>query len=191
MKYFIISLPKSGTYLLSNLLTEFKIKQTFLHLGLRKYQQYDKNNLIDGQKNPLKYTHNLGIDKSINLIKENEFAVGHLPCTENTIKILQNFKKILLVRDIESINQSAKRWAEFSGRGNKTTTNVKHKKINSILQWTNQDVIVINFDEIIKRDTKAIDNLQLHLFGQIVFDSEKALKNALASNSLTKSTLRK
>lgn len=191
MKYFIISLPKSGTYLLSNLLTEFKIKQTFLHLGLSKYQQYDKNNLIDGQKNPLKYTHNLGIDKSINLIKENEFAVGHLPCTENIIKILRNFKKILLVRDIESINQSAKRWAEFSGRGNKTTTNVKHKKINSILQWTNQDVIVINFDEIIKRDTKAIDNLQLHLFGQIVFDSEKALKNALASNSLTKSTLRK
>jgi len=168
MKCFIISLPKSGTYLLSNLISQFGLEESLLHIGINKYQKYDPNNLSAGRKDPLKYTHELPIEESINLVKENQIVVGHLPFNENIYNILKPFKKILLTRDVDDINQSAKRWQSQTGRGNPERTNVKQRKIVAIGEWTNaQDIFKIEFDQIINRNKKVLDDLQMYLFGQI------------------------
>ena len=41
MKTIIISQPKSGTYLCSNVLKNLGINQTYLHVAENKSQQYD------------------------------------------------------------------------------------------------------------------------------------------------------
>ena len=191
MKYFIISMPKSGTYLLSNLLEKFGIEQSYLHIGLTKYQKYDPKNLYDGRLNPLNYTHELDIKESLKLIKENQVAVGHIPYNDTTNELLKDFKKIIITRKIDDINESAKRWQKISRRGNSERTNVKLRKINAVLEWKNKENIFhIEFDDIINLNEKKIDDLQIYLLGNIRFDSILSTKTSLSEKTLTKSHIR-
>jgi len=93
MKYLILSQPKSGTYLASNLLKNLDINQSFIHLSLEKYEDYTNADLDHAKNNPKKYSHKLNLSESVKLIKDGFFAVGHIPCTNETQAILKDFKK--------------------------------------------------------------------------------------------------
>lgn len=183
MKYFILSQPKAGTYLCSNLLVEFGIEQTDLHFSETEYQHYDLDDLESSRKNPRKYTKTSPLEVSTKLINEVSFGVGHLIPSDKNVRILKDFKKILLVRDIDSAKKSMDRWLKMSGRSG-SFNETSYKKI---LGWeTQSDVFKIDFTDLITKKIGVIDQLQLFLFDELKINSETALTNALEKDSMTK-----
>lgn len=181
-------MPKSGTYLCANLLSEFKIQNTSLHLGQHQYQKYNLENLEDCQKNPKNYTIKSSLADSINLIFENSYAVGHIPFSIENENLLRGFKKVLLIRDHADIIESTARWKELS---NREVKNYKLTKINRIKEWIDRsEVYVLDFNDMINQNLIRLDQLQFFLFSEVLYDSKICIKNALKSPSLTKSNIR-
>jgi len=183
MKYFIISQPKAGTYLLSNILENMGIIPSKLHFDpklIRKFNSLeDYETLKISIKNALKEE-----------IKDNEFAVGHIPYSKQYEKELAKIKKILITRNTSKIRDSAKRYLKEKGIDVGEIISVKN--LNNIKQWkNNKDVFHVTFEEILKKDKRKIDKLQMFLFNEIKFDSLEVINKALAKDSLTKSSIRK
>ena len=191
MKYFIISQPKAGTYLCSNLLVELGLIQTGMHCkGTGKFQKYNLEdpNAVSKVK---EYTHFLNsFQEVVDSIPENAFAVGHISPTNRRIKSLEGFKKILVIRPYVDFIDSAKRFAiDYNRDGIGKNKESQYQIIN---EWKNQkDVFTINFYDMINKNLNKINELQYFLFGKIVTDSNQAINNALKKDSLTKSSIRK
>jgi hypothetical protein len=185
VKAIILSQPKSGTYLCANLLQEFGLSFSGLHISENHYQKYPENYIVSGSSD--KFTHRTPIAQSIQLISNNEFAASHLAYSENTENLLTNFKKIVVTRPQSEIEESARRFANDMNR----KLILKTKKINEIAKWTQQpDVFHITFDDLINKNIKKIDLLQHYLFGKVNISSSAAINSALESQSMTKSSLR-
>lgn len=188
MKYLILSQPKSGTYLASNLLKNLGINQSFIHLSLEKYEDYTNANLGHAKNNPKKYSHKLNLSESVKLVKDGFFAVGHIPYTNETQSILKDFKKIALTRNFEDIVSSWKRFNTETGRN----PNLDKNLYNKILNWKNQDsVFHLEFDDIVNYNIKKINELQLFLNNNSELNLKKIIRKSLNQNSLTKSDIRK
>lgn len=186
MKYFIISQPKAGTYLAANLLTEFGITFDGLHFSKRSYQHYNLNNLVDSRINRKKYTFKKPIAESILHVKDNCLGVGHLEYSKDLEILIADFKKILLIRDLKSTEDSWKAWASITRKGNKSKLLDDGFRRN-IEQWRLcQDVFVLDFYDMKNQNITKINELQLHLFGAIIKDSKSAISSALKKESLTK-----
>lgn len=185
MKCFIISQPKAGTYLLSNVLIELGIKPTHLHISNKKYEDYSSKD-ADAVKNPKKYSKNIPIQQSLKLIENNSFAVGHLPHNNKTEILLKDFKKILLTRNVKSIKKS---WHRFN-KDYQRENDFNEELLKRIELWKNCNIFHITFEELISKDIRKLDSLQLFLFNKINLNSAIALNNALNSDSLTKSSIR-
>lgn len=186
MKYFVISQPKAGTYLAANLLSEMGIKFEGLHFSLNSYQHYNLSDINESRKNRKKYTKKGHISETINLVKEGTVGVGHIECNHSTEEYLKNFKKILLVRDLESTIESWKDWAKIT-----------HKSVNSklldktfrknIAAWKEKSgIFVLDFYDMKNKNLKKIDELQIFLFSKIKYDSDNAISSALKKDSITK-----
>lgn len=193
MKYFIISQPKAGTYLCSNVLKNFGINQSYLHLNMNHYSKYFEK--IDGQEKKFeKKLIKIPLNESIKLIKDNSFAVGHIPYDSSTEVLLKDFKKILITRNISDCKESWRRFSKESrfAKGNFYKNKANQYRYKKISEWENiEEVFHINFDDIINENIKKIDELQVFLFHQNFFLSEEILKKSLNEDSLTKSSIRK
>lgn len=189
MKYFIISQPKAGTYLCSNLLVELGLNQTGMHCkGSGLFQKYDLND-PDAVTKTKQYTQRLeSFDAVLNTIPDNSFAVGHLKYNKKLIESLKNVKKILVIRPFEDFDNAAKRFKQDLNRN----VSASKEKYDRIKQWENEnDVFVVNFYDMINKNTKKINQLQKFLFNEVVYDSKIAIQNALEKDSLTKTNFRK
>ena len=114
-KVFIISIPKAGTYFLSEILKNFGLNQTFLHIAPDKYENYNRASSIEEMRsNYEKFKKVKPIAKSINLIKPGEFAVGHIPFKYQDLFI--NFRIIFIKRNIKDVLLSYMNFLEFSNR---------------------------------------------------------------------------
>jgi len=185
MKYFIISQPKAGTYLLSNVLIELGIEPTHLHISTTNYQDYSSKE-IDAATNPKKYSKKIPMEESLRLIGNNSFAVGHIPYNNTTEILLKDFKKILITRDTNGIKESFERFKKEFQRRNRY-----NKTLNdNIEMWKKTNIFHIKFEEVISKNAEKIDSLQTYLFNKINVNSENALENALNNPSLTKSSIR-
>lgn len=161
-----------------------------MHLSQHDYQRYDLEDLTACRESTAKFTHKKELHKTLGMIQDNEFAVGHIRHGRKNIDRLSGFKKIILLRDYEAIKESAERWKSLSGR------NVNPKSLihlaEEIEKWQDEkDVYVLWFRNMVNKNVIAIDKLQIYLFGSIKYDSEKAISAALAKDSLTKSDIRK
>ena len=186
MKCFIISQPKAGTYLCANLLSEFGLGFDGYHISPQHYQKHDIDNLDQARKNRRNTKTKSSLAESLHLIKENYFGVGHLEHTDTTEELLTNFKKILLLRDLETSKQSWHRWAKAQGKS-LTTYNLNKKHRQGIANWQNKSsVYTLDFFDLKNRNKEKIEHLQLFLFGKVMYDSFKCIDNALNRNSFTK-----
>lgn len=191
MKYFIISQPKAGTYLCSNLLVELGLIQTGMHCkGTGKFQKYNLQDPYAVSK-VKEYTYFLkNFQEVVDTIPENAFAVGHFSPTNRRIRSLENFKKILVIRPYEDFMDSAQRFSIDYNRD--VIGKNRQSQYQIINEWKNQrDVFTINFYDMINKNLNKINELQLFLFNKIVVDSNQAINNALKKDSLTKSSIRK
>ena len=190
MKYFIISQPKSGTYLLANLLVEFGIKHSYMHIREERYEKYDPNNLDESARNPSKYSFNSHLENTLTLIEEGSLAVSHLEHSEKKVELLKDFKKILITRDGKEIRESAKRWKKDYKRGKGMPPKYDYEAIE---RWKEEeDVFHLDFGDIININKSKLDELQKHLFPRRgnLYNSESCAKNAMAKDSITKSQFR-
>ena len=67
MKTIIISQPKAGTYLLSEVLKNCGLAQSYLHLGLKSYTRYHPDRILEGNHHPEKFRTMAALDKSVSL----------------------------------------------------------------------------------------------------------------------------
>jgi len=115
-KYFVVSIPKAGTYYLSEILKSLGIVQTFLHIDVDKYEDYSKApDLLDMRKFYYKFSKKNPLKKTLKLLKDNQFAVGHIPYEYNYL--FSEFKKIFIKRNVKDVIVSYMNFIEFSGRG--------------------------------------------------------------------------
>lgn len=186
MKYFIISQPKAGTYLATNLLKEFGIDFQGYHFSLKSYQHYNLKNLNDSRINRKKYTVKKNIFQSIDYINDNCVGVGHLEFNLSIADLLKDYKKILLLRDLETSSDSWKAWAKITSKSaNSKMIDINFR--NKIEEWKLQkDVFTLNFYDMKNSNIEILNNLQIYLFGELRFDSKTAIQSALTKDSLTK-----
>jgi len=181
MKYFIISTPKSGTYLLANIFKNMKISTSNMHIWQNEYGLYDtKNNYFNHIS--------MDIENSVGLVKDNEFAVGHIHHNVNNVITLQNFKKVLIVRDHLELWESAERFILETDRD--VTHELNKENLLAIESWQNENIFVINFKDIVGVNVEKINDLQIYLFDEIKFNSREIIINSLDDPSITKSLFR-
>ena len=172
MKTFIISVPKSGTYLLREILEQAGAAPSQLHISESGTYDYSKISYELGRRQPNKCKTRMPLEESLALIPENSFAVGHLAYSPETADMLKDFNVLFVGRDIKEIYLSfmiyqietgrALRdpiddsWARadnpvwgfhkfLSTRGDKLMT----KYITQILPWRNEEnVNCFDFNEL-------------------------------------------
>ena len=103
MKAFIISIPKSGTYLLRELLEQLGLGKSHLHITESGTFDYSKVSYEVGRRNPRKCKTRMTLKESLDKIPENSFAVSHLTYTKEHTKLLKSFKVIFIGRDIKEV----------------------------------------------------------------------------------------
>lgn len=181
MKYFIISTPKSGTYLLANIFKNMKISTSNMHIWQNDYGLYNP------KSNSFSHT-TMDISESINLVKDNEFAVGHIQHNDKNVINLENFKKVLIVRDHLELWESAERFILETDRD--VTPELNKENLLMIESWQNENIFVINFKDIINLNVEKINDLQIYLFNEIKFNSKEIIIKSLNNSSITKSLIR-
>jgi len=186
MKCFIVSQPKSGTYLCANLLTEFGLQFEGYHISQGHYQKHDVNDVFSARQDRRQTKIKSKLSQSLTLVKENYFGVGHLEFNSESEKVLFEFKKILLLRDLQTSKESWYRWARIQNKSN-DTKNLDIDFRQNIAKWNGRkNVYTLNFFDMKNCDIKKIDGLQNFLFGDILYDSQSCITNALNENSFTK-----
>jgi hypothetical protein len=183
MKYFIISQPKAGTYLMSNILENMGIIPSKLHFDpklIRKFNSLeDYETLKISIKNAFKEE-----------IKDNEFAVGHIPYTLENEESLRGIKKVLITRSEKEIRESAKRYLQEHGINVEEI--IKKSNLEKINNWNDkEEVFSIRFEDVVGKNIEKLNELQMFLFNEIRFDSLEVINKALAKDSLTKSSIRR
>lgn len=192
---FIISQPKAGTYLCANLLYNFGMVSTGMHVKNGKYRLYDIknplpkfNNKTEAKQYIQSVTHHLGeFNRIVARIPSNGFAQGHLLYDDKYINGLRGVKKILLTRPHSQHLESINRFEQEMYGG----TSVKEGAYFNIEEWKRQpDVFHLHFQDLIKPRYAKLRKLQTFLFGDVICDEKKAIHDALDSPSPTKSSIR-
>lgn len=189
MRSIIISQPKSGTYLCANLLQNFGLDFTWMHISLEHYHQYDKNDIETCRLNALKFQVEEEFDSSIQKIGDNQFAVGHILYSHKTEHLLRDFKKVVLYRDNDEAFES---FQNFRNETKKYQPGKRPYKSEQILKWKiSQNVFILKFDDMINCNVDVLNELQIFLFDEIKYDSLSCMEMSMKQNSITKSEKRK
>jgi hypothetical protein len=96
----ICSIPKSGTYLVAELLRLLGYVPTWLHLWTTGLSDYRTASLREARDEYHRFTAPLHLSRSLGLVLPGQFAVGHLEHTEEVRTYLGPFKTIFTCRDL-------------------------------------------------------------------------------------------
>jgi len=96
---FVISIQKSGTYLLAKLLEELGLVDLETHIWLDGFSDYRGKSLEEKVTMARNYTVDLPVEVTASLIQEGQFAVGHLYHEWRTVQLLSGFVRLVTIRD--------------------------------------------------------------------------------------------
>jgi hypothetical protein len=172
-KTFIISIQKSGTYLLSEILGNIGYNKSLIHLNKKLsnlHQKYDGGDIEKSRTNFRAYNFELDPEKIINSLNNNEFAVGHLYFSEKAKKLLKKHKCIFTIRNLKTALISFMKWKQESLRiydiDKKTWMSREDDKekffyyvkvygknyfntCKQILPWINENLLVVRYENLI------------------------------------------
>lgn len=181
MKYFIISQPKSGTHLMTNLYRNLGIDGGYILFNQHgiTMQPY--------RDSYLSLQLEFEFEESSHLIIDNKFGYGHLEYSESNYNILKDFNLVYLTRNYNSMLESSQRYYEEKNE----LISVTKERYEAIDRWSKIDgVFKIHFEDLIGLNYDVVDKLQNHLFGSVTRDSKATLDRSLAQPSKTKSSIR-
>lgn len=187
----ILSQPKSGTYLCSEIVKNLGYTQSYLHLSEDDYTRYDPNNIIEGRHNPNKFKIKQPLSVSAALIPPGSFAVGHLSMNKHTVECFNNFTKIVLTRNEQ---ERAESWNNFfNGEIRPKQSFVSgQRKASQVSAWLEvENIFHLDFSHMISKNTEVIDMLQEHILGEVKHNSMEILETSLQAETLTKSNKRR
>jgi hypothetical protein len=112
----LLTQPKAGTYLISEILRRLGLHQTYYHLGLDSLDAYDRHQLDQGRREPRRYRAAIPIEQAARIIRTGEFAVGHLPCCDRAADALADFRLVFCRREQRAALVSCMRFHHQTGR---------------------------------------------------------------------------
>jgi hypothetical protein len=207
----LVSIPKSGTYLVAELLKALGYRWTGMHLAETAYTDYSGSALEEARREPGRFTRKEPLSTSLANIRAGEFAVGHLPFKPEIVEATRSFKRIYLTRDLRLALISYMRFMHSTGR-----LGAKHlawypiadlrQRCHVFLQasapymlkrfyegmvgWsTLDDTLQVRFEDLTgdaERATRAVEAVATFL-GLPNCDAHGILRTSLATETITKS----
>jgi hypothetical protein len=201
----LMTQPKAGTYLYSEILKGLGIHQTYFHIGKDKLQAYDRALLDDGLANPELFDCMFPLSQSRRLVRSNEFAASHLAPDPDVIPLLQGFKIIAAIRELRKSMLSYTRFVLASGRG---SSELSRKLVQegvcgyievrgqwyieraiAIANWKSQpNALLVRFEDLHADPSGEVERLAQHLESVSSFDYLRIYNDALNARTMTKST---
>lgn len=207
----VISLPKAGTYLVAELLKAFGYRATGWHLGAKGCTDYSRANLVEARRNPAKYTRNGAPREFLKKVWPGEFAVGHLPYTDEILQATAGFQRLYLTRDLRTALVSYMRFLADTGRMDAknlpwysladrrqqvvvflatTAPRILEALYNRMVGWSElEGVHQVRFEDLTGDTPQALattDALAAFL-GITNYDADTILQTSLAATTVTKS----
>jgi hypothetical protein len=183
MRVLVATKPKSGTHLMGNILQNLGISNSNFLLFSNHFEDYKGFYIYDG----IRYSRRLNapLTSPAKNIKDNSYVLAHIFYDEENAEIFKDFKKINIFRDNDEVRKSANRFRDQSN------WDLTDEMLNKIDLWsTEPGILNIRFEDMINKDIETIDKIQIHLFGQIKFDSKYIIEKSLKDDSYSKSSLR-
>jgi hypothetical protein len=113
-----VSIPKAGTYLLAEVLAAFGCEWTKLHLAPDSVEDYRGRTFEEIRAGGSRSVIYAPLWQTSLLIRPGQFGVGHLDCDAENKRILAEFKKIFIYRELRDALISQMRFqVEASRRG--------------------------------------------------------------------------
>jgi hypothetical protein len=210
----VCSVPKSGTYLVGELLKEMGFTDARLHLGSEASTNYQGSSLEDARLRPEEFAVYTPLPKLLESIPDGHYAVGHLGVEH--APLLAGFAVLFCCRDLRDVVVSFSRWTHRTGRwqyGDQTWRALPdgparvlgflekeherlHRTILPIAGWTDADVTRVRFEDLLGDAGSARQSELLEEIARRVGDARRApellplLERATRAETLTRSEQR-
>lgn len=202
----IITVPKAGTYLMSEVAKLAGWHQTYWHAREDSFEDYSAGEMEDRRHRPQQFRQPLPLSEMVPQVPPHAFFVGHIPCNPATVQTLAGCRKILLVRELRAALVSRMRFerrlrrskhfdAVWRVEGDQAQmTAFLHRDGASLLQaifnilpWERQPgVLTVRFEDLLA-PTAALGRDLGALLGEAGPLPEAMFRQALAADTLTKS----
>ena len=123
----VISIPKSGTYLLGAYLQSLGMIHCFAHVHEGGFSDYRGRSIKEMVENYTDFEIPLPVEHTLKLVKPGDFVVGHLRDIDRCRPLLSEFRKVLAVREIRAALVSHMRFMNNEGRGKAFGTDWKNE----------------------------------------------------------------
>lgn len=113
----VLSIPKSGTYLLSAILGQLGLINTEVHVWESGFHDYRGKSIPEMVHLYSEYAVNAPLETTAALILPGQYMVGHIGCDVGTRGTLAPFRRFLTVRELRQCLVSHMRFFANEGRG--------------------------------------------------------------------------
>jgi hypothetical protein len=113
----VLTIPKSGTYLVSAYLKQVGLTDTGIHLDDLGFTDYRDRPISEMISNYREFRKIYPLDRAVKMLRDGQFAVGHIGFTEKSIYDLSNINIIFVSRELRLSLISMMRWLSRPGRG--------------------------------------------------------------------------
>lgn len=117
-KTLVVTMPKSGTYLHAALLKQLGLIDTEVHLVQNGFSDYRNRTVAEMRTEHGNYQVKLPVRHALPLIAPGQFAVSHLPATDENRELVQPFSLIFSYRESRQRLVSLMRFWMLENRGN-------------------------------------------------------------------------
>ncbi|MEZ6243350.1 MAG: sulfotransferase domain-containing protein [Phycisphaerales bacterium] len=209
----LVTVPKAGTYLVSEIVRRLGFEQTHLHLAMTRVVAYDPALLDEGRSNPARFEVKCPIRESIRLVRCGQFAASHLPYEPEAVSALSGCRVVFATRELRSALVSWMRFYVATGRasGPKAIEDTRSSPqemtiadleanagdrldaVKKQLGWLEHEGIhVLRYEDLIARDVATIGSLREFLqpapSTSNPASDESIIEQALATDTLTRTT---
>jgi hypothetical protein len=112
----VASIPKSGTYLVIEVLRRLQIEPSYRHLDLKRCVQYDATDFEGGRRDPSRFAVAMPVAGGLRGVPAGQSVATHLPPFVFPDLRFLGFRVLWLRRDLRDVLVSHCRWARASGR---------------------------------------------------------------------------
>jgi Sulfotransferase domain len=207
----VVSIPKSGTYFVAELLKALGYRWTGMHLAETAYTDYSGSALEQARQDPGRFARSEPLSASLNRIHSGEFAVGHLPFKDEIVEAARPFKRLFVTRDLRLALISYMRFMQSTGRLGarhlawysipdlrqrcqvflRTSAPYMLKRFyEGMVGWSKlADTLHVRFEDLTNdaaAATRTIESVATYL-GVPKCDAQEVLRTSLATETITKS----